>query len=266
MGRSVRPQAQLLRPGGRHRLRCGPSLRFKRPEVRCGATGAYDKIFCAGANIRFLNAPHAFKVNFCKYTNETRCGIEDAVDESGIVFMAALNGTASGGGYELALACEEIYLIDDGNAAVALPEVPLLGVLPGTGGLTRLTDKRKIRRDISDVFCTKAEGFRARDAKKYNFVDGSFPRSKWADGIAARASEIVSEQDAKFPNRKGAGVALPALSRTDTDDGWSYTAVDVTLDGRVANIMLKARVCAGGALRPVVAPSASGRTRCFASA
>ena len=203
-------------------------------------TGAYDKIFCAGANIRFLgNAPHAFKVNFCKYTNETRCGIEDAVDESGIVFMAALNGTASGGGYELALACEEIYLIDDGNAAVALPEVPLLGVLPGTGGLTRLTDKRKIRRDISDVFCTKAEGFRARDAKKYNFVDGSFPRSKWADGIAARASEIVSEQDAKFPNRKGAGVALPALSRTDTDDGWSYTAVDVTLDGRVANIMLK---------------------------
>ena len=99
----------------------------------------------------------AFKVNFCKYTNETRCGIEDAADESGIIFMAALNGTASGGGYELALACEEIYLIDDGNAAVALPEVPLLGVLPGTGGLTRLTDKRKIRRDISDVFCTKAE-------------------------------------------------------------------------------------------------------------
>ena len=216
-------------------------LRFEHPEVRCVVlTGAYDKIFCAGANIRFLgNAPHAFKVNFCKYTNETRCGIEDAADESGIVFMAALNGTASGGGYELALACEEIYLIDDGNAAVALPEVPLLGVLPGTGGLTRLTDKRKIRRDISDVFCTKAEGFRARDAKKYNFVDGSFPRSKWADGIAARASEIVSEQDAKFPNRKGAGVALPALSRTDTDDGWSYTAVDVTLDGRVANIMLK---------------------------
>ena len=215
-------------------------LRFEHPEVRCVVlTGAYDKIFCAGANIRFLgNAPHAFKVNFCKYTNETRCGIEDAADESGIIFMAALNGTASGGGYELALACEEIYLIDDGNAAVALPEVPLLGVLPGTGGLTRLTDKRKIRRDISDVFCTKAEGFRARDAKKYNFVDGSFPRSKWADGIAARAGEIVSEQDAKFPNRTGPGVALPALSRTDNDDGWSYTAVDVKLDGRVANIMM----------------------------
>jgi benzoyl-CoA-dihydrodiol lyase len=216
-------------------------LRFEHPEVRCVVlTGAYDKIFCAGANIRFLgNAPHAFKVNFCKYTNETRCGIEDAVDESGIVFMAALNGTASGGGYELALACEEIYLVDDGNAAVALPEVPLLGVLPGTGGLTRLTDKRKIRRDISDVFCTKAEGFRARDAKKYNFVDGAFPRSKWEDGIAARASEIVTAQDAKFPNRKGPGVTLPALSRTDNDDGWSYTAVEVALDGRVANVLMK---------------------------
>lgn len=216
-------------------------LRFEHPEVRCVVlTGAYDKIFCAGANIRFLgNAPHAFKVNFCKYTNETRCGIEDAVDESGLVFMAALNGTASGGGYELALACEEIYLIDDGNAAVSLPEVPLLGVLPGTGGLTRLTDKRKIRRDMSDVFCTKAEGFRARDAKKYNFIDGSFPRSKWADGIAARSQAIVEEQNAKFPNRTGPGVALPALTRTDTDDGWSYTAVEVSIDGRVANLLLK---------------------------
>jgi len=216
-------------------------LRFEHPEVRCVVlTGAYDKIFCAGANIRFLgNAPHAFKVNFCKYTNETRCGIEDAVDESGLVFMAALNGTASGGGYELALACEEIYLIDDGNAAVSLPEVPLLGVLPGTGGLTRLTDKRKIRRDMSDVFCTKAEGFRARDAKKYNFIDGSFPRSKWADGIAARSQAIVEEQNEKFPNRTGPGVALPALTRTDTDNGWTYTSVDVAIDGRVANLLLK---------------------------
>ncbi len=216
-------------------------LRFEHPEVRCVVlTGAYDKIFCAGANIRFLgNAPHAFKVNFCKYTNETRCGIEDALDESGLVFIAALNGTASGGGYELALACEEIYLIDDGNAAVALPEVPLLGVLPGTGGLTRLTDKRKIRRDMSDVFCTKAEGFRARDAKKYNFIDGSFPRSKWADGIAARSATIVEEQNARLPQRTGPGVILPALSRTDTDDGWSYSSVDISIDDRVANILLK---------------------------
>ena len=216
-------------------------LRFEHPEVRCVVlTGAYDKIFCAGANIRFLgNAPHAFKVNFCKYTNETRCGIEDAAEQSGLVFMAALNGTASGGGYELALACGEIYLIDDGNAAVALPEVPLLGVLPGTGGLTRLTDKRKIRRDMSDVFCTKAEGFRARDAVKYNFVDGSFPRSKWSDGIARRATEIVDEQTAKFPHRAGPGVSLPKLTRTDTEDGWSYTAVHVQIDNRVANVLVE---------------------------
>jgi benzoyl-CoA-dihydrodiol lyase len=216
-------------------------LRFEHPEVRCVVlTGAYDKIFCAGANIRFLgNAPHAFKVNFCKYTNETRCGIEDALDESGIVFMAALNGTASGGGYELALACEEIYLIDDGNAAVALPEVPLLGVLPGTGGLTRLTDKRRIRRDMSDVFCTKAEGFRARDSLKYNFIDGSFPRSKWADGIAARAQAIVTEQDAKFGHRTGEGVALPALTCSKTDTGWTYASVEVSIEERVANILVR---------------------------
>lgn len=228
-------------------------LRFEHPEVRCVVlTGAYDKIFCAGANIRFLgNAPHAFKVNFCKYTNETRCGIEDATDESGLVFVAALNGTASGGGYELALACEEIYLIDDGNAAVALPEVPLLGVLPGTGGLTRLTDKRKIRRDMSDVFCTKAEGFRARDAKKYNFIDGSFPRSKWSDGIAARSAAIVDEQNAQYPHRNGPGIALPALSRTNTDDGWSYSSVDVSINDRVANILLKG---------PTTAPERSADT------
>lgn len=228
-------------------------LRFEHPEVRCVVlTGAYDKIFCAGANIRFLgNAPHAFKVNFCKYTNETRCGIEDAVDESGLVFIAALNGTASGGGYELALACKEIYLIDDGNAAVALPEVPLLGVLPGTGGLTRLTDKRRVRRDMADVFCTKAEGFRARDAKKYNFIDGSFPRSKWEDGVARRAAEIVDEQNAAMPNRTGPGVPLPPLERTATDTGWTYTSVDVRIDGRVANLTLSG---------PTEAPSRSANT------
>ena len=228
-------------------------LRFEHPDVRCVVlTGAYDKIFCAGANIRFLgNAPHAFKVNFCKYTNETRCGIEDATNESGIVFMAALNGTASGGGYELALACEEIYLIDDGNAAVALPEVPLLGVLPGTGGLTRLTDKRKIRRDMSDVFCTKAEGFRARDAKRYNFIDGSFPRSKWAEGVADRAAAIANEQEATFSHRTGPGVALPGLTKTVTDTGWSYTAVEVNIEGRVANLLLKG---------PTSAPERSANT------
>ncbi len=228
-------------------------LRFEHPEVRCVlVTGAYDKIFCAGANIRFLgNAPHAFKVNFCKYTNETRVGIEDATEHSGQVYVAALNGTASGGGYELALACEEIYLIDDGNAAVALPEVPLLGVLPGTGGLTRLTDKRKIRRDINDIFCTKAEGFRARDAKKYNFIDGSYPRSKWSEGVAGRAQEIVAEQAEKFPNRTGKGVALPALTHTVTEDGWSYPSVEVSIDGRVASVLMRG---------PDAAPSRSAET------
>ena len=142
-------------------------MRFEHPEIRAILVeSSQDKLFCAGANIPMLGgSPHAFKVNFCKYTNETRCNIEDASAHSGQVWIAALNGTAAGGGYELALACEYIYLIDDGNSAVSLPEVPLLGVLPGTGGLTRLTDKRKIRRDISDLFCTKAEGFRARRKK-----------------------------------------------------------------------------------------------------
>lgn len=152
-------------------------LRFEHPGVRAVVlTGGYDKIFCAGANIRMLaQSSHAFKVNFCKFTNETRSGIEEATAQDGAVFIAALNGTASGGGYELAMACKEIYLIDDGNSAVSLPEVPLLGVLPGTGGLTRLTDKRKVRRDMADVFCTKAEGFKARDAVKFGFVDAAFP-------------------------------------------------------------------------------------------
>ena len=216
-------------------------LRFEHPEVRAVVvTGAYDKVFCAGANIRMLGmAPHAFKVNFCKYTNETRVGIEDATANSGQLYIAALNGTASGGGYELALACERIYLIDDGNAAVSLPEVPLLGVLPGTGGLTRLTDKRKIRRDMSDVFCTKAEGFRARDAKKYDFVDDTFPRSKWDDGVSRVARQAADEMAAKFPQRSGEGVALPALERADTDDGWSYRYVTVSIDGRVSTLTFK---------------------------
>ena len=201
-------------------------------------TGGYDRIFCAGANIRMLaSASHAFKVNFCKFTNETRCGIEEA-SAAGQTWIAALNGTASGGGYELAMACEEIYLVDDGNSAVSLPEVPLLGVLPGTGGLTRLTDKRKVRRDMGDVFCTKAEGFKARDAVKYRFVDGAFSRSKWADGVRAKAAAAA----ARSPAPEATPVILhPVLPSVDGDT-WHYTYVTVALDveGRTASVTVRA--------------------------
>ncbi len=226
-------------------------LRFEHPEVRAVlVTGGYDKVFCAGANIKMLGmAPHAFKVNFCKFTNETRGMIEESSAE-GQVYIAALNGTASGGGYELALACEHIYLIDDGNAAVSLPEVPLLGVLPGTGGLTRLTDKRKVRRDVADVFCTKAEGFRARDAKKFRLIDGSFPRSKWSDGIAATAAQIAAASASARP-KTGEAVALPAIVSSSTENGWSYEFVDVRVDGRSSWITMKG---------PTRAPSRSADT------
>src|SRR4051812_42653777 len=156
-------------------------LRFEHPEVRAVViTSGHDKVFCAGANIRMLAASdHSWKVNFCKFTNETRCGIEDATENSGQIYLAALNGTASGGGYEIALACDRILLIDDRSAAVSLPEVPLLGVLPGTGGLTRVTDKRKVRRDRADVFATKAEGVKGRTAVEWRLVDEAIPRSRF---------------------------------------------------------------------------------------
>ena len=161
-------------------------LRFEHPEVRAVLVqGGIDKVFCAGANIRMLGmAPHAFKVNFCKYTNETRLGIEDASDSGRLRFLAALNGTASGGGYELALAADRILLVDDRNSAVSFPEVPLLGVLPGTGGLTRITDKRKLRRDRCDVFSTVAEGIKGKRAVAWNLVDDLAPLSKWDEAVA----------------------------------------------------------------------------------
>src|SRR3984957_10406 len=172
-------------------------LRFEHPEVRAVVmTSGKEKIFCAGANIRMLaGSAHAWKVNFCKFTNETRNGIEDATAHSGQTYLAALNGTASGGGYELALACDHIMLIDDRSSAVSLPELPLLGVLPGTGGLTRVSDKRHVRRDLADYFSTKAEGVAGKKAVSWRLVDEAVPRAQWAQAVAERAGELAGRSD-----------------------------------------------------------------------
>ena len=192
-------------------------LRFEHPEVRAVVvTSGKDKVFCAGANIRMLAAAsHPWKVNFCKFTNETRNGIEDATAHSGQTYLAALNGTASGGGYELALACEHIMLVDDRSSAVSLPELPLLGVLPGTGGLTRVTDKRHVRRDLADYFSTKPEGIAGRKAVAWRLVDEAVPRPQWQETVAERAAELAarSSRPQGLP-----GIALSALGKTRTDD------------------------------------------------
>ncbi|MBI4818162.1 MAG: benzoyl-CoA-dihydrodiol lyase [Deltaproteobacteria bacterium] len=213
-------------------------VRFEHPEVRALViTSAQDKIFCSGANIYMLgSSTHSFKVNFCKYTNETRNGLEDLAERSGVATLCAVNGTASGGGYELALACERIVLIDDGNSAVSFPETPLLAVLPGTGGLTRLVDKRKIRRDRADVFSTLVEGIRGKRAVEWGLVDDLVPRSKWTDRVDA----ISKEAAAKKPERTGAGISLGPVGGDPGESGFTGKYVILEVESRVA----KLTVCA----------------------
>jgi len=216
-------------------------LRFEHPEVKSVVvTSGKEKIFCAGANIRMLAASsHPWKVNFCKFTNETRNGIEDATENSGQTYLAALNGTASGGGYELALACDQILLVDDRSSAVSLPELPLLGVLPGTGGLTRVVDKRHVRRDLADYFSTKAEGLGGKKAVAWKLVDEAVPRVRWKEAVAERSLALASASH-RLPG--GAAIELTTLDKSRTDDAITYEYVSAALDRTraVAEITVRA--------------------------
>jgi benzoyl-CoA-dihydrodiol lyase len=225
-------------------------LRFEHPDVRSVVvTSDQPKIFCAGANIYMLgSSTHGFKVNFCKYTNETRIALEEACAESGQHYIAALNGVAAGGGYELALACEHIMLCDDGSSAVSFPETPLLAVLPGTGGLTRLVDKRRVRRDLADVFSSMSEGVRGKRAKDWGLVDEVIPRSKFDEAVITRANALAATKTSARPERKGPGVALPPLEANRYDEearsGTDYRYVSVAIPkdkrGRLAEITMLA--------------------------
>jgi benzoyl-CoA-dihydrodiol lyase len=215
-------------------------IRFEHPEIRSVVlASAKNRIFCSGANIYMLGlSTHAWKVNFCKFTNETRIGIEDASRNSGLKFLAACNGTTAGGGYELALACDEIILIDDRSSAVSLPELPLLGVLPGTGGLTRLTDKRKVRKDLADMFCTNQDGVRGQRAKDWRLVDDVVKPQQFAEQIKQRALKLAELSDRPVGAK---GVALTPLKKTVDDAGLHYQYVDVQLNraARTATITVR---------------------------
>jgi benzoyl-CoA-dihydrodiol lyase len=216
-------------------------IRFEHPEIRSVIiTSAKSRIFCSGANIYMLGlSSHAWKVNFCKFTNETRNGIEDASAHSGLKFVAACNGTTAGGGYELALACDEIILVDDRSSAVSLPELPLLGVLPGTGGLTRITDKRKVRRDHADMFCTNADGVRGQRAKEWRLVDEAVKPQQFAEHVKQRALRLAGES---YRPSGAKGVALTPLKRTTDEAGLHYKYVDVqwNREARTATITVRA--------------------------
>src|SRR5713101_2224971 len=204
-------------------------LRFSHPSVKAVVvTSGHDRIFCAGANIYMLaSSSHPFKVNFCKYTNETRLYLEEASAQSGIRFLAACNGATAGGGCELALACDEIVLVDDGSSTVSLPEVPLLGVLPGTGGLTRVVDKRKVRRDLADAFSTLVEGVKGKRAVSWRLVDAVYPTSQFKDAVHRRARELAATSDRP---EAGPGITLSALDPTVAGSAMTYSAVSIALD------------------------------------
>ena len=220
-------------------------VRFEHPEVRTVVvTSLKDRVFCSGANIFMLGvSSHAWKVNFCKFTNETRNGLEDSSANSGLKFLAAVNGSCAGGGYELALACDEILLVDDRSSAVSLPEVPLLGVLPGTGGLTRVTDKRHVRHDLADIFCTTTEGVRGQKAKDWRLVDDIAKQAQFAEKVKARALELAAKSDRPAT---GKGVPLPRVERSEGADSLTYANVTVNIDRarRQATFTVKAPTAA----------------------
>jgi benzoyl-CoA-dihydrodiol lyase len=219
-------------------------IRFEHPEVACVVlTSARERMFCAGANIYMLGtSSHAWKVNFCKFTNETRNGMEDSSRHDGLKFLAAINGTCAGGGYELALACDEILLIDDRSSAISLPEVPLLGVLPGTGGLTRVVDKRKVRRDLADMFCTNPDGVKADRAREWGLVDDIAVPAKFQELVRNRAQALVNDST----RAAAKGIKLTPLPRRIDDDGYHYKYVDVVLDRAARTATLTVRAPEGG--------------------
>ena len=232
-------------------------IRFEHPEVRTVVvTSGKDRVFCSGANIFMLGvSSHAWKVNFCKFTNETRNGIEDTSKHSGLKFLAALNGACAGGGYELALACDEILLVDDRSSAVSLPEVPLLGVLPGTGGLTRVTDKRHVRHDLADIFCTTSEGVRGQKAVDWRLVDAVAKPQQFAAAVSERATKLAAKSDRPAGAK---GVALPRIERSDSADGIAYTHVNVAIDRARRNATITVKAPSGAQPTDVVGIEAAG--------